>query len=156
MNTNKLINYQSFTGYVREHLDEFEHQINIGIRYEKMHQECLERGFAVSLDTFRSTLYKARLKRDGVASRRKSAVVARKEEGTNEVAKEMAKEIAKELSKELAKEIAKEIAKEVAKELAKGLAKENSKEETKEKVPGKVVDYFKRESVFSSSKKGSQ
>jgi uncharacterized protein (DUF4415 family) len=152
MNTNKLINYQSFTGYVREHLDEFEHQINIGIRYEKMHQECLERGFAVSLDTFRSTLYKARLKRDGVASRRKSAVVARKEEGTNEVAKEMAKEIAKEIAKELAKEIAKE----VAKELAKGIAKENSKEETKEKVPGKVVDYFKRESVFSSSKKGSQ
>jgi hypothetical protein len=148
MNTNKLTNSQSFTGYVREHLDEFEHQINIGIRYEKMHQECVERGFAVSLDTFRATLYKARLKRDGVASRRKSAVVARKEEGTNEVAKEMAKEIAKELSKELAKEIAKELSKE--------LAKEDSKEESKEKAPGNVVDYFKRESVFSSSKKGSQ
>jgi len=148
MNTNKLTNSQSFTGYVREHLDEFEHQINIGIRYEKMHQECVERGFAVSLDTFRATLYKARLKRDGVASRRKSAVVARKEEGTNEVAKEMAKEIAKELSKELAKEIAKELAKEIA--------KEDSKEESKEKAPGKVVDYFKRESVFSSSRKGSQ
>lgn len=152
MNTNKLTNSQSFTGYVREHLDEFEHQINIGIRYEKMHQECVERGFAVSLDTFRATLYKARLKRDGVASRRKSAVVARKEEGTNEVAKEMAKEIAKELSKELAKEIAKEISKELAKEIAK----EDSKEESKEKAPGKVVDYFKRESVFSSSRKGSQ
>ena len=103
---------QSFSGYVREHLVEIERKLGVGIRYTAVLRECVAQGFEVSLDTFRVTLYRARLKRDGVKSRKEGRAVKVKDE-TPKVAT-------------------------VA--TAKATASAGP------------VDYFKRESVFSSSK----
>jgi hypothetical protein len=98
---------QSFSGYVREHLGEIEQKLGVGIRYTALHRDCVAQGFKVGLDTFRVTLYRERLKRDGVKSRKAGRAVKVKE-ATPRVA----------------------------------TAAESVE----------PVDYFKRESVFSSSK----
>lgn len=105
----KSLNDQSFSGFVREHLAEIEKKLGVGIRYTAVHRECVAKGFEVGLDTFRVTLYRARLKRDGVKSRKEGRAVK---------------------------------AKDAAPKVATAPAE----------IPAQPVDYFKRESVFSSSK----
>jgi hypothetical protein len=105
MNFKNGLSDQSFSGFVREHLAEIERKLGVGIRYTAVHRECVAQGFEVGLDTFRVTLYRARLKRDGVKSRKAGRALK---------------------------------VKEAAPKVASASAE--------------PVDYFKRESVFSSSK----
>jgi hypothetical protein len=66
---------QSFAGYVRQHLPDIEARLSVGVRYVTVHEEFLKLGFDVTLDTFRGALYRARLARDGVKSRRAGRAV---------------------------------------------------------------------------------
>lgn len=61
---------QSFAGYVREHLPEIEQRLAVGVRYTALHEGFLTLGFEVTLDSMRGALYRARLARDGVKSRK--------------------------------------------------------------------------------------
>lgn len=65
---------QSFSGAIRERLEAIEGQLAIGVRYSLIHKRLVAAGFAVSMDTFRVTLYRARLQRDGLTRRKGQGV----------------------------------------------------------------------------------
>jgi hypothetical protein len=65
---------QSFAGYIREHLPDIEQKLTVGIRYVTLHKGFVAMGFDVTLDTMRGALYRARLARDGVKSRKVGGV----------------------------------------------------------------------------------
>ena len=66
---------QSFAGYIREHLPDIEGRLSVGVRYSALHKGFVDLGFNVTLDTMRGALYRARLARDGVKSRKAGGVV---------------------------------------------------------------------------------
>lgn len=51
---------QSIAGYIRQHLEEIEQKIHIGIRHESIVEEIKNSGVDIDLAKFRTYLYRAR------------------------------------------------------------------------------------------------